>query len=566
MVALPIRAGMPSSEIAVISELGNHIVGVNSGKASGSAVRWTRNGAGWSPPEDIGPGRAVATSDDGSVVVGDFMDSAWVWTANPAGGGTRLMLQGDTWVHDISAAGSMIVGARETACPNKPNCRYEVPVYWVAENGQWTMHDLQALDGVDSEAKAVAEVNGQLVIVGYGYTAQDGGILRPVAWIPAADGSYGAPLRLLAIGGYFESWAEAIDINRNGLVLGMSDSFLWEPPDGPFPPTVAVLWNLFGQFDQFQINAGLNDAWMNPDTPGQGFFVNVFPDVGRVFLAWFTYDTERPADSATANIGEPGHRWLTAFGPYADNQAVLDIEITQGGVFNAANPAPSQHLDGTVILEFSSCNAGTVTYDIPSIGRQGVIPIQRTSNDNVAACESPAGASSVGPTAATKIASKVVNGDGSIPAATGSLINRGLNDAWQNPATPGQGFFFNVFPNLGKMFLAWFTYDTKRPSASVHANLADPGHRWLTAFGSYTGDQALLDIEITQGGLFDAASPEPTQHGGGTVTVDMTDCENGTITYDIESANLQGEIPIQRIALDNVPLCQSLAAQLQQSQ
>ncbi len=131
-----------------------------------------------------------------------------------------------------------------------------------------------------------------------------------------------------------------------------------------------------GPAADFDINAGLNDVWKNPDTPGQGFFINVFPDTGQVFLAWFTYDTERPADSATANIGEPGHRWLTAFGHYADNQAVLDIEITEGGVFNAANPAPSQHLDGTVWLEFSNCNAATVLYDLPSIGRSGSIPIR----------------------------------------------------------------------------------------------------------------------------------------------------------------------------------------------
>ena len=315
----------------------------------------------------------------------------------------------------------------------------------------------------------------------------------------------------------------------------------------------------------FGINAGLNDAWKDPATPGQGFFINVFPDIGQVFLAWFTYDTERPADSATASIGEPGHRWLTASGPYADNQAVLDIEITQGGVFNAANPAPTQHLDGTIILEFRNCYEGTLTYDLPSIGQQGVIPIERISSDNVAACEALVGAPSAGPTAAIKTASNVANRVGNSTAATGSLINRGLNDAWKNPATPGQGFFMNVFPGLGQMFLAWFTYDTTRPPGSVHANLGDPGHRWITAFGPYTGNQAVLDIEITQGGIFDEASPAPTQHGDGTVTVDMTDCENGTITYDIDSANLRGEIPIQRIALDNVPLCESLAEQLQQS-
>ena len=144
-------------------------------------------------------------------------------------------------------------------------------------------------------------------------------------------------------------------------------------------------------------------------------------------------------------------------------------------------------------------------------------------------------------------------------------INAGLNDAWGNPATPGQGFFINVFPSLGKMFLAWITYDTTRPPGAVEANLGDPGHRWLTAFGPYADNQAVLDIVITQGGIFDAASPEPTHHRDGTVIVDMTDCKNGTVTYHIDSANLHGVIPIQRIALDNVPLCQSIMSQMQQS-
>lgn len=144
-------------------------------------------------------------------------------------------------------------------------------------------------------------------------------------------------------------------------------------------------------------------------------------------------------------------------------------------------------------------------------------------------------------------------------------INAGLNDAWMDPATPGQGFFISVFPEIEKMFVAWFTYDTTRPPGSVRANLGDPGHRWLTALGTYHGNQAVLEIEVTQGGIFDAASPEPAQHGDGTLIVEMSDCESGTIRYDIVSANLEGEIPIKRIALDNVPLCEALAEQLQQS-
>jgi endonuclease I len=138
----------------------------------------------------------------------------------------------------------------------------------------------------------------------------------------------------------------------------------------------------------FQINAGLNDAWFNPATAGQGFFVSVFPNIGQIFLAWFTYDTERPPGDVQALLGEPGHRWLTAFGAYTDNKAVLDIEITQGGVFDSPEPKPTQDLDGTITLEFSGCNAGTVTYDIPSIGTQGVVPIERIALDNVPFCES----------------------------------------------------------------------------------------------------------------------------------------------------------------------------------
>ena len=137
----------------------------------------------------------------------------------------------------------------------------------------------------------------------------------------------------------------------------------------------------------FHINAGLNDAWFNPVTAGQGFFVIVFPLIKKIFLSWFTYEIERPDASIMAQLGEPGHRWLTAFGDYADDEAVLDIEITSGGVFDAPDPMPAQSPDGTITIRFSACNAGTIVYDIPSINRQGVVPIERIALDNVPLCE-----------------------------------------------------------------------------------------------------------------------------------------------------------------------------------
>lgn len=138
---------------------------------------------------------------------------------------------------------------------------------------------------------------------------------------------------------------------------------------------------------EFSINAGLNDSWFNPATPGQGFFITVFPDFGKVFLSWFTFDTERPPENVQAILGEPGHRWLTAFGPYDGDTATLEIELTRGGVFDEVQPMTTQEAGGTVILEFDGCNSGRVIYDISSADLQGMIPIERIALDNVPLCE-----------------------------------------------------------------------------------------------------------------------------------------------------------------------------------
>jgi len=137
----------------------------------------------------------------------------------------------------------------------------------------------------------------------------------------------------------------------------------------------------------FQINAGMSDAWSNPDTSGQGFFITVYPDIQYMFLAWFTFDTERPDESVSAILGEPGHRWLVAEGKYADNQAVLDAYFAVGGFFDTPTPELERIVVGTMIVEFTGCHAGTITYDFPDINRQGVVPIQRVWAANAELCE-----------------------------------------------------------------------------------------------------------------------------------------------------------------------------------
>jgi cyclophilin family peptidyl-prolyl cis-trans isomerase len=163
-------------------------------------------------------------------------------------------------------------------------------------------------------------------------------------------------------------------------------------PDKGFVEEILVITTVSEKDGQapFAMNAGLNDAWYNPLTNGQGFFITVFPELGLVSLAWFTYDTVLPGEGDTANLGDPGHRWLTALGAIEGNMAVMNIDITSGGLFDTAtditrtDPAGS---DGTITLSFDGCGSGLVEYDITSIDQQGSVPIKRVADDNVALCE-----------------------------------------------------------------------------------------------------------------------------------------------------------------------------------
>jgi hypothetical protein len=238
---LPLLAGMDYFFYSArVSDRGGHIVGGNSdsnGHAT-AAVRWSLSGANWSP-ESLGSGAATAVSDDGTVVTGFGPEGAWIWLA---GAGARSSLGTDAFPADIgfrqtspTLSDAMIVGHRLQPCPD-PCGSYEVPVYWSLVNGQWKRTDLTALEGMDSEALGVAAFNGRFVIVGYGYTKRDG-IQRAVAWQQSSNGSFGAPLRLEAIDGRSKAWARAVDVNRNGLVLGRSsnggagaEAVLWQLP------------------------------------------------------------------------------------------------------------------------------------------------------------------------------------------------------------------------------------------------------------------------------------------------------------------------------------------------
>jgi sugar lactone lactonase YvrE len=139
---------------------------------------------------------------------------------------------------------------------------------------------------------------------------------------------------------------------------------------------------------QFQINAGLNDAWVNDDAAFQGLLTTVFPESKLMFLAWFTFDSVLPPDDVTANLGSPDQRWITALGSYDGNRAELKAELTTGGKFNTSVPLATQDTEyGTINIEFSDCTLALVEYDFPAVSESGSFTIHRAIGENIPLCE-----------------------------------------------------------------------------------------------------------------------------------------------------------------------------------
>ena len=141
-------------------------------------------------------------------------------------------------------------------------------------------------------------------------------------------------------------------------------------------------------YDLKVINAGLNDAWVNAGAQRQGLFITVFPVLKIIFLAWFTFDSKAPPEDVMAVFGSADQRWVSAAGAYDGSQAVLNAELTSGGLFNSSDPVPQQDTNyGTITLDFSSCDEASLSFNFPSAGESGAFNIQRAVPDNSTLCE-----------------------------------------------------------------------------------------------------------------------------------------------------------------------------------
>lgn len=133
-------------------------------------------------------------------------------------------------------------------------------------------------------------------------------------------------------------------------------------------------------------------------------------------------------------------------------------------------------------------------------------------------------------------------------------INYGMVGAWSNPATPGQGYFFDVDPVTQTLAVAWFVYDT----AAGGSGGAFPGaeQRWFTAQGRYLGNRADLTVYQSRFGQFNRSIPVTTTPVGN-MSVEFIDCGSATLTFNLSAFGLTGSVPVVRLLPDVV--CQPIA-------
>ena len=270
----------------------------------------------------------------------------------------------------------------------------------------------------------------------------------------------------------------------------------------------------------FEINAGHSGAWFNPVNDGQGQFIDVEPEKQLIFLSWFTF-----TDAASDNPNE--QHWYTAQGKYSGNIATLDLFETLGGKFDDPQEVTTTQV-GEVILSFSDCENGQISYSFDEEELLGEFPLIRVIGGSGNVCEGLAGNST-----------EAVD------------INAGMDGAWFDLDTSGQGYFIDAHTSSegdNFIFVSWFTYGTATAS----------GQRWLTAQGGFEGSMAEIAVFETTGGSFDDPEPVSTTEVG-TMSLDFTDCSNAQLTYSLPADPAEGDISITRVVPGGQALCEELA-------
>jgi hypothetical protein len=121
---------------------------------------------------------------------------------------------------------------------------------------------------------------------------------------------------------------------------------------------------------KFAISEGMDGAWYNPATSGQGLYIDSLGEQGQFGFAWFSWSTGAPGSS------RPGEQvWWSGVGDVEGARADVQLYASSGGAFNTPTQVQTQAV-GSGEFEFKSCDEGSFVYRFDS-GESGTIPLRR---------------------------------------------------------------------------------------------------------------------------------------------------------------------------------------------
>jgi len=115
------------------------------------------------------------------------------------------------------------------------------------------------------------------------------------------------------------------------------------------------------------------------------------------------------------------------------------------------------------------------------------------------------------------------------------LISADLSGSWFNPDTTGQGFFFDISPELNLFFGGWYTWTDTAGE-----------YDWVTVQGEFSGNVATVPIYRTTGGVFNDPQAVETTAVGVAEFVFSSRTE-GQVTIEFDGTGTKTVIPLQRV-------------------
>jgi hypothetical protein len=120
-------------------------------------------------------------------------------------------------------------------------------------------------------------------------------------------------------------------------------------------------------------------AWFDTSRSGEGYFIYISNNNGQrsVTIAYYTYDNGK-------------QMWVIGTEPIATGSStvIVPMTVTTGTAFSNFDPTEVKRANwGTLTLTFTSCDAGTISYDSPQFG-SGITTISRLATVSGITCNS----------------------------------------------------------------------------------------------------------------------------------------------------------------------------------